>query len=209
MAFLLPLHYPSHSSHHLCWSLYRQQMRHYRWARYNSRCSSLGNHSLTYRNHKSSHQMRSHLVPLHSSVLNGTCYFERNDILVRLTPFPSICFSLMHIKCECVVQHLPIFTKNTLNHFVLDVILFVWIWSMAHAIHTRKVLIVRIFVVVIHFVGVQFTANRQYLRCATIAPEISLCVQLDQVVTIVTLVTACQAYASTFFWLVFRFGDAC
>lgn len=108
-----------------------------------------------------------------------------------------------------IKANVPIFTEYTLNHLVLNIILFIWIWPMAHTVHTWKVLIVCVFVVVFHFIGVQFTTDCQYFGCTTIATEVSLCVQFNQIMSIMTFVAASQTHASPFFGFIFGLWNTC
>lgn len=91
----------------------------------------------------------------------------------------------------------PVLAHNTLNHCLFRFIR-IRIWAMASAIHSREVLIIRVVIIILHFIGIQFTANRQNFRCTTIAAELPLCIQLNQFMIIVAMICACQANAGSF-----------
>lgn len=97
----------------------------------------------------------------------------------------------------------PVLAKYTLDHFVRNRIFRVRIRSLASAIETEKVLVVRVV-----FVGFMFwfirgrsfsecTFLTRNAACGAIAAEISFGVEFDKFMIFMALVTASQADSSS------------
>lgn len=116
------------------------------------------------------------------------------------------CAHIWHLRFQ-MARVIPILAQNTLDHFIVDGVLGIWIRPMACAINAREILVVCIQIVILHFHRVQFAADGQNFWCTTIASEITFCVQFDQFMTIVASVGACQANTSSFLLICLGFWN--
>ena len=85
----------------------------------------------------------------------------------------------------------PIFTLEALNHELLYVFTCVRFFAMAVTI--EEVLIVVIFIVLVIFLFVEKLAGRRHTAVSTVAPEVQLSVEFNNVMTFMAMIHTANA----------------
>ena len=96
----------------------------------------------------------------------------------------------INFRCEMLIVE-PIFTLEALNHELLYVFTCVRLFAMAVTI--EEVLIVVIFIVLVIFLFVEKLAGRRHTAVSTVAPEVQLSVQFNNVMTFMAMIHTANA----------------